>query len=213
MNAEAIEQAERRLHELRLDEWSDLGLAATAMGLALAAGVLHPPFTLPLLIGALASAVLAGRAFFRRLELSDRLLLDRDAYAIPEIRRRGEEIASMESRRALAQVVRARMTPVPGYSGSPGVVAMTEELRALASELDDEGLSLDPVCAARCHQLVNNYAESPLLNSLLPDEDVQVWIRRIRLGFEPKADSVSAPPGADDTSRGTVTRSDCSSEP
>ena len=62
---------------------------------------------LPLLIGTLASAVLAGRAFFRRLALSDRLLLDRDAYAIPEIRRRGEDMASMENRRALAQAVRA----------------------------------------------------------------------------------------------------------
>jgi hypothetical protein len=198
MNAETIEQAERRLHELRLDEWADLGLAATAMGLALAASVLHPPFVVPLLIGALASAVLAGRAFFRRLELSDRLLLDRDAYAIEEIRRRGEDMASMANRRALAQVVRARLTPVPGYSSSPRVVARAEELRALASELDDEGLSLDPVCAVRCHQLMNNYAESPLLNSLLPDEDIQVWIRRIRLGFEPRADSISPPTGADD---------------
>lgn len=198
MNAEAIKQAERRLHELRLDEWADLGLAASAMGLALAASVLHPPFALPLLIGAIASAVLAGRAFFRRLELSDRLLLDGDAYAIPEIRRRGEDMASMENRQALARAVRARMTPAPGYSSSPRVVATAAELRALAAELDDEELSLDPVCAVRCHQLVNNYAESPLLNSLLPDEDIQVWIRRISLGFEPRADSVSAPPGSDD---------------
>jgi hypothetical protein len=202
MNAEAIEQAERRLHELRLDEWADLGLAASAIGLALAASVLHPPFVVPLLIGALASAVLTGRAFFRRLELSDRLLLDGDAYAIPEIRRRGEDMASMENRQALARAVRAKMTPAPGYSSSPRVVA-TEELRALASELDDDGLSLDPVCAARCHQLVNNYAESPLLNSLLPDEDIQVWIRRIHLGFEPKADSVEAQPGADDSTPST----------
>jgi hypothetical protein len=105
MNAEAIEQAERRLHELRLDEWFELGLAVSAMGLALAASVLQPPLAVPLLIGTLASAVLAGRAFFRRLALSDRLLLDRDAHAIPEIRRRGEDMASMENRRALAQVV------------------------------------------------------------------------------------------------------------
>jgi hypothetical protein len=196
MNAEAIKQAEHQLHEFRLEEWADLGLAASAMGLALAASVIHPPFALPLLIGALASAILAGRAFFRRLDLADRLLLDRDAYAIPEIRRRGEDMASMENRRALAQTVRGRLTPEPGYSRSPRVVATAEALGTLASELEDERLSLDPVCAVRCHQLVSNYADSPLLNSLLPDEDIQVWIRRIRLGFEPRADSVSAPPGA-----------------
>jgi hypothetical protein len=200
MNAEAIKQAERRLHELRLDEWTDLGLAALVMGFALAASVLHPPFALPFLIGALASALLAGRAFFRRLDLADRLLLDPNAYAIPEIRRRGEGMASMENRQALAQTVRSRLTSEPGYSRSPRVVATAEALRTLASELEDEGLSLDPVCAVRCHQLVNNYGDSPLLNNLLPDEDIQVWIRRIRLGFEPSADSVSAPPGADDGS-------------
>jgi hypothetical protein len=56
--------------------------------------------------------VLAGRAFFRRLELSDRLLLDRDAYAITEIRRRGEDMASMKNRRALRADVWARLADV-----------------------------------------------------------------------------------------------------
>lgn len=187
MTAETVKDAEHRLHELHQDEWADLVLAALAMVLALAASFLHPPLALPLFIGALASSVLAGRAFFRRSELFDRLLLDRDAYAIPEVRRRAEQIASTESRRALAQAVRSRLTPVRGYSRSPRVSAAAEALELLASELDDETLSLDLDCAVRCHQLLNNYGESPLLNYLLPEQDVQMWIRRIRCGFERRA--------------------------
>jgi hypothetical protein len=184
MTAHTLKDAEHRLHQLRQDEWADLGLAALAMVLALAASFLHPPLALPLFVGALASSVLAGRAFFRRLELFDQLLLDRDAYSIPEIRRRAEEIASMESRRQLAQAVRAKLTPVSGYPRPPRVSAVADELESLACELDDQTLSLDPDCAVRCHQLLNNYGESPLLNHLLPEQDVAVWIRRIRSGFE-----------------------------
>jgi len=185
MTVETIKENERRLRDLRQDEWADLTLAVLAMGLALTASFLHPPLALPLFVGALASSVLAGRAFFRRSELFDRLLLDRDAYSIPEVRRRADEIAAMESRHALADAVRNRLRPAPGCSISPRVAAVVDELETLAGELDDETLSLDPACAVRCHQLLNNYAESPMLNYLLPEQDVQVWVRRIRCGFEP----------------------------
>ena len=93
----------------------------------------------------------------------------------------------MESRRSLAQAARARLIPVPGCTRSPRVSAAAEELESLACELEDETLSLDLDCAARCHQLLNNYGESPLLNHLLPEQDVRTWIRRIRSGFEPRA--------------------------
>jgi hypothetical protein len=138
MTAETIKESEHRLHELRQDEWSDLGLGALALGLALAASFLHPPLAV---------------------------------------------------RRALAQSLRVMLTPATGYSCSPRLAEAADELRTLASELDDEGLSLDPPCAVRCHQLVNNYADSPLLNKLLSEEDLHVWIRRIRCGFEPNEQS------------------------
>jgi hypothetical protein len=184
MTARTIEEAERRLHELRTEEWSDLTLAALAMGLALGATAVHPPLAGPLFIGALVVGFLATRAFIRRWELFERLLLDRDAYAIPEIRRRAQDIASMESRRALAVSVRNRLTPVPGYSLATRVAAAAQELVALASQLEDEELALDPACAVRCLQLLTNSMDSPLLNDLLPEGDVHVWIRQIRAGFE-----------------------------
>lgn len=184
MTARTIEEAERRLRELRQEEWSDLVLAALAMGLALGATGVQPPLAGPLFIGALAVGFLAARAFVRRWELFDRLLLDRDAYAIPEIRRRAKDIASMESRRTLAVSARNRLKPAPGFSLATRVAAAAEELEALASELEDEELSLDPACAVRCLQLLTNGTDSPLLNDLLPAEDVRVRIHQIRAGFE-----------------------------
>lgn len=184
MTARRIEEAEDRLRDLRWEEWSDLALAALVMGLALGASVVHSPFAGPLFVGALAVGFLAARAFFRRWDLFNGLLLDRDAYSIPEVRGRAEHIASMESRRTLAASARNRLEPAPGFSLAARVAAVAEELAALASELENEELALDPQCAVRCLELVTNCTDSPLLNELLPAEDVRVRIRQIRAGFE-----------------------------
>ena len=184
LTARRIEEAEARLRDLRREEWSDLALAALAMGLALGASVVQSPFAVPLFLGALAVGFLALRAFFRRWELFNGLLLDRDAYSIPEIRGRAEHIASMESRRTLAASARNRLEPVPGFSLAPRVAAVVEELASLASDLENEELVLDPQCAVRCLELLTNFTDSPLLNELLPAQDVQVRIRQIRAGFE-----------------------------
>jgi hypothetical protein len=183
MTARRIEEAEDRLRDLRWEEWSDLALAALVMGLALGASVVHSPFAGPLFVGALAVGFLATRAFFRRWDFFNGLLLDGDAYSIPEVRGRAERIASMESRRTLAASARNRLEQAPGFSLAARVAAVAEELAALASELDDDELGLDPQCAVRCFELLTNCTDSPLLNELLPAEDVQVRIRQIRAGF------------------------------
>jgi hypothetical protein len=186
MTARMIEEAEQRLRELRHDEWACLGLAALATGVALGATVVHPPLAIPFFLGAVTVAVLAGRASLERADLKHRLLLDRDAYLIPEIRRQAEEIASMESRRMLADAVRRRLSPVPGYPIPARVAAVSDELESLALELDDERLTLDPGCAVQCAELLTAYMDSPMLNHLLPPDDVRVQLRQIRAGFRPR---------------------------
>jgi hypothetical protein len=185
MTARMIEEAEQRLRRLKQDEWSRLALAALAMGLALLATVVHPPFAIPLLLGALTVGVLAAHAFLERADLAHELLLERDAYLIPEIRHKAQEIASMESRRALAQVIRRKLAPLPGFSVTPRVAEAAEELKALACELDDERLLLDPACAVQCAELITSYTASPLINELLPADDLHVTLRQIRQGFAP----------------------------
>jgi len=75
----AVEQTTARLRDLRHEEWEDLGLAAVALGLAVASTRIRPTLAVPLLVGGIAVGVLAMRAFWRRWELLDRLVLDRDA--------------------------------------------------------------------------------------------------------------------------------------
>lgn len=190
MAAFDLEERERTLRDLRVDGRSDLGLAILAMGAAVAATILHPPFVMPLFAAALVGLALAGRAFFRRLELVDRLLLERGAHAIPEIRREAERLASMPRRRALAQSLRTKLTPPEGYPMRERILAAADELRALADDLENEELSLDPLSAAECNAFLNDHEKSPLLNDLLPEGNVRSWIRRIRFGFELRAGSL-----------------------
>jgi hypothetical protein len=185
MTGRMIEEAEHRLHELRQDEWSRLVLASLAGAVALGASVVHSPLAIPFFLGALTVGVLAMRASLERSDLTHRLLLDRDAYLIPEIRRQAEEIASMNSRRTLAETVRRRATPVPGYPLAPRVAGVADELELLALELEDDRLLLDPACAVQCAELLTGYMASPLLNELLPAEDVRIQLRQIRAGFRP----------------------------
>jgi len=204
MTARKVDEASARLRELRQDEWSDLGLAGVAMGLAIATSTLHPPLTLPLLIGAFVLLVLGLRALVRRGELFDSLLLDQDAYSISEVRRRAAEAASMKSRRELAGALRRRLSPVPGYGYSvrPRVAAVSADLAALAEDLEDETLDFDPWCAVRCEQLVTSVTESPLLNDALPAEDLLARINQIRAGFRHTLISEAIGLGATQTDHG-----------
>jgi hypothetical protein len=181
--ARDIESAERNLHELRVEEWSDLALAATVVAASLVATVAYPAFVAPLFLGGVVVAVLAGRAFFRRLDLVDTLMLDRDAYAIPEIRRQANRAASMESRRELAAAIGQRLTPVPGYPLNPRVAAVADDLRSLADELEDETLSLEPGCAVLCVQLLKYGDANPLINELITIQELRSRILQVRAGF------------------------------
>jgi hypothetical protein len=187
MTGRMVEEAEHRLRQLRQDEWSRLALAVLATGLALVASIVHPPLAIPFFLGGLTTGVLALRAVLERSDLVQRLMCDRDAYLIPEIRRHAEAAASMESRRMLAEAVRSRMTPAPGYQLRGRVAAVADELELLACELEDDRLDLDPACAVRCLELVTRYEDSPLLNELLPADEVRVQLRQIRAGFRDPA--------------------------
>jgi len=187
MTGRMVEEAEQRLRQLRQDEWSRLALAVLATGLALVASLVHPPLAIPFFLGGLTVGVLALRAVLERSDLVHRLMGDRDAYLIPEIRRHAEEAASMESRRMLAGTVRHRIAPAPGYHLRGRVAAVADELELLACELEDDTLDLDPASAVRCLDLVTRYEDSPLLNELLPADEVPVQLRQIRAGFRDSA--------------------------
>ncbi len=183
MYAWQIDRAANELRGLRHEEVLDSALAALTFGLALAASELARSFAVPLLVGALTSIFLAARAFWRRWDLLDRLLLERDAYRITEVRRRADRSASMANRQLLAESI-TRLLGFPYSACGARVLAEAEGLEALVRELDDPGLVLDPVCAVACERLLREVVSSPLYNEALPADDTGVRIRQIRAGFD-----------------------------
>jgi hypothetical protein len=184
MYARAVDEAAARLRELRHEEWADLGLAALAIGLALAATQVRPALALPLFFGGLAVGALGVRALWRRWDLVERLSGERDAYVIPEVLAFASRVATMERRHSLAVLIRSRLRRSRRAFGARSIAA-AKELEALASELDDGGLALDPACAVACARLLSDPEKSPLLNPKLPPEELHSRVRQIRCGFGP----------------------------
>jgi hypothetical protein len=179
MVARAVEDVGRRLKDLQREEWEDGAVGAAALVLAVGASVVLPALALPLFAGGLFLTWRAVIAGWRRWDLVDRLLVERDAYTIPEVRLRAEREASMANRRSLSRVIRARLE----LAENPRVAANAGLLAALAEELADPELELDPVCAAACSRLLLDDVASPLVNPTLPADDVRSRLVQIRLGF------------------------------
>ncbi len=185
MHARALEQSAAQLHELRREEWEDLGIAALFLSLAVAATGVHPSLGLPLLIGGLLGTARGVRALWRHWDLLDRLVGERDAQVIPEVRARALRDATPRQRRALAASLR-RTLKDPGAVLADRTCDAAEDLETLADELDDETLTLEPTSAVACRRLLMDPASSPLLNPALPREALYRRIRDIRAGFGPR---------------------------
>jgi len=186
MHARAVEGAATDLHDLRQDEWSALALAALALGLAVASTQVVPALAVPLFVGGIVVGALGVRASWRRWVLLEQLEGERDAFVIDEIRDRAAGTATIERRRALAASVRSWLAePVPARAREHAV-----ELEALAAELEDADLSLDPVCAVACKRLLGDPEGSPLLDESLPAEELRSRIAWIRAGFAPARETL-----------------------
>ncbi len=179
MTARAVEHASLELRDLRREEWGDAALALVAFALALGATAARPDLALPLFLGAVFVVCRAVVIGWRRWDLLDRLVCERAAYTIPEVQARGAQLVSMEARRTLSSSIQWRLE----LAENPRVAVAADELAALADELLDEELELDPVCAAACSHLLTDGMTSPLLNRELPLEDVRSQVFQIREGF------------------------------
>jgi hypothetical protein len=179
MYARAVDESASRLRELRQQEWSGLGVGALALALSLVATSLLPRLAVPLFIGGIAVGALGVRAVWYRWVIVENLVGERDAYVISEIRERAVHETTMRRRRVLAAGIRSWLRePV-----SDNVRGAATELEALAAELEDDQLTLEPGCAVACRRLVTDSERSPLLNPAFAPEDLRSGIRRIRSGF------------------------------
>jgi hypothetical protein len=185
MYARAVDDAATRLRELRQDEWGNLGLALTALGSAVAATQLRPALAGPLFIGGLVVGAVGVRALWRRWDLVERLAANREAYVISEVLAYAAREATIDRRRSYAALLRRRLV-CPSVALEARVAATAEELEALASELEDGDLALEPASAVACMRLLSDLVGSPLLNPAVPPEELRSRVRQIRSGFTPR---------------------------
>jgi hypothetical protein len=181
--ARAVDEAGVRLRELRREEWENLGVGALALGLALAATLVRPAFAVPLFLGGLAVGASGLRALWRHWDLLDGLAQERDAYVIPEVLAYASREATIERRRGFAAVICSTLGPRRVLDAR--FASAVEELEALASELEDVGLRLDPACAVACMRLLSD-PESPLFDPRASPIELRAYVRRIRSGFTPR---------------------------
>ena len=213
MYARAVDEASERLQELYRQQWDDFGLAAVALGLAVAATRFRPSLALPLFFGGLGVGLLGARALIRRWNLLEHLAGERDAYAIAEVYELASREATFDRRHTLATLIRSRlMQPPPVFEAR--IRAAAQDLDALASELDDRDLELEPACAVACARLLGDLEESPLLNPTRPPEELRSRVRQIRAGFRPTSSTQSRGDGPERPSyrsaAGAVTGSEAS---
>jgi hypothetical protein len=142
---------------------------------------------LPLFLGGLFVAGRAVLACWRRWDLVDRLLCERDAYAIAEVRQRAEREADMVNRKRLSRAIRSRLE----LAENPRINANADQLAALAEELVDPLLDLDPACAVACSRLLHDDS-SPLIDPALPAVDVRSRLVQVRSGFHRSSGDTSA---------------------
>ena len=183
MYARAVDEASTRLGELRQEEWGDLGLAALSFGLAFVATQVRPALAMPFFLGGVVVGSRGIRALWRRWDLVERLAGEPDAYVIPEVRAFAAREATLDRRRTYASLIRGELRQTRLAHGNRVLLA-AEELEALAWELEDDGLALDPACAVACMRLLNDVVASPLLNLALPPELLRSRVSQIRAGFE-----------------------------
>jgi hypothetical protein len=168
--------------DLRHEEWEKLGLAGLALALSLVATEFDPELAVALFLGAMFMWALGVRAIWRRWDLVERLSGDRDAYAISEVLDLALREATMERRHTFAALVRAWLDRSE-TDVDERLRSVADELDALATELEDETLELDPASAVACLRLLTDVMESPLLNRHLPATDLRSRVRQIRAGF------------------------------
>jgi len=181
MYARAVDDAAMHLRELRHEEWAGFGLAALAIGVSLAATQVRPALALPLFLGGVVVGILGTRACWRRWALLDELACERDAYVIPDVVAYASRETTMDRRRTFAAFIRAAVRE-PGVGCEQHVRAAARDLYALALELEDEELALDPACAVACARL-SDPALSPLINPVLPPDDLGSRVFQVRAGF------------------------------
>ena len=166
---------------------------AVALGAALVAGptaLIDVRLAVAFGAGAGFGAVLAFTSATQRRAVIAALARHREAYSVPEVRRYGTKLATMESRKALAHSI-ATLLKDPDRSGAgvalvDRVIWQAPALAALAQALIEPRNAAEPTAMAACSLLLTDGRMSPLLNPALPRAELDETLQRIHAGISPR---------------------------
>jgi hypothetical protein len=182
----ALDRLQRRIRDSLRCAVAALVAAATLLVLG------QRTLVLPLAIGALAGAIVAALTRSDRQALLVRLVGQRSAYAIPEVARAAERLATPAMRHELARsVVRVVLeaegleprNPM-GYALPDRVSAHADDLLSVAYLLAQDGVRVHPATMALLNRLLSSPARSPLFNPQVPEQHLAMALQRVRCSME-----------------------------
>ena len=182
MTAREIDEAGKRLHELKEQMLEDAVLAAGAFGLAFAATQYRAALAMPLTVGAMAMLFLGTRAYIRRFLLIDELADDQDAYCLSAVRAFGVRSASIEHRREIARWVRSALAGSTGTVGER-LAAAKSELEQLVAALEDESVRWEPQLVVAVDHWVSD-PDGSFRDVSVPAIELQARVRTLLAGLE-----------------------------
>jgi hypothetical protein len=188
MTTYELDKAAARLKAMRERRRTRLMTATAALCLAAGALLYSDPLAISFLVGVGCALALALADTYRRRELLAGLALDRQAYALPEVRRYGAGLVMLSGRQRVA----AALERVLENAGTPGscylsqrVDAFRGDIAGLASAVRAPDARVEPTSIARCWRLLTRAAESPLYNHRIPADDLGFELQRIYAGIRP----------------------------
>lgn len=181
-----IANASTRLadHRARMRERALVAVCAALLSLPLL--LLSPRLALVVGIAAGGEALLAAYSYARRRRLVRTLARDREAYTIADVRRYGARMTEPKRRVSLGGSLRSlRLDAAKPRSLFLGdrVERYWPELEAIAEALVSPEIVAEPSSVIACHELLTNGAESPLLNPLISEDELEARLRDIRAGL------------------------------
>lgn len=186
MEDRALEHAANKLRSARRRTVECATLALVTFAGAIAAAPFSTRFALVLGAGATGEALLSAVARMARRDQIAQLALEPAAYVLPEVRQYGEESAQPHQRERLA----AWLEELPALSRLPGTIYLADriervaaDLESIARELAVPSADVDPASAVACRRLLTDAVGSSLYNPRVPAEDLDLVLRRIRIGI------------------------------
>jgi hypothetical protein len=186
MLARELQEASGDLrHSRRLATQAALLAAVTATGVVVAA-LAAPALVIPLAAGTGLELAVVCAARYTHRERVARLALEPAAYLLPEVERYGRRQVEPGQRARLSAWIREIVAEasVPGNLYLADRVArFAHELEALARDLVQPGVHVQPASVVACRRLLTHTVESPLYNPRLSSDELKLALRRIRAGI------------------------------